>query len=77
MNERLDSDSTNPSIQSEIVYQGVCSQPADEYTQWNNSNKLHKMLQYNRGKNFNKCTTPDTNNHSLFVAKKGGRVFAT
>ena len=31
------SDSTNTSIQSE----GVCSQPADEYTQWNNSDALH------------------------------------
>lgn len=35
-----DSESTNTSIQRKIV-SPVYSQPADEYTQLNNSNKLH------------------------------------
>ena len=38
---RPNSESTNTSIPSEIVYDGVWTQPADEYTQWNNSVTLH------------------------------------
>ena len=37
----LDSDSTNTSIQIGIVYEGVSSQPAVVYTQWNYRNTLH------------------------------------